>query len=133
MLQGLVSERDKAFRAQAFALKQANTRVTQLQQQQAELASREAALMQELSHGALQGQASAAESILLAPEHGSSLKKMQSRLPSGMETMRRRLEPILSAGQTPYAPFPSTPSPLPFPPQPVACLLQKAYTRLLSA
>lgn len=106
MLQGLVSERDKAFRAQAFALKQANTRVAQLQQQQAELAIREAALMQELSHGTFQ----TAESLLSATEHGSSLKKMQSRLPSGMETIRRRLEPILSTGQ---APTPTLSSPLP--------------------
>ena len=91
-----MTERDKAFRGQAFALKQANTRIAQLQQQQAEVASREAALVQELWHGVIQGQASTAESLLLATEHGSTLKKMQSRLPSGMETMRRRLEPILS-------------------------------------
>lgn len=117
MLQGLVSERDKTFRGQAFALKQANTRVTQLQQQQAELASREAALMQELSHGAIQGQASTADSLILAPEHGSSLKKMQSRLPSGNETMRRRLEPILSTGQPPS--FLSNPPP----PKPKTCCL----------
>lgn len=72
--------------------------MTQLQQQQAELASREAALMQELSHAAIQGQVSTAGSLLLANEHGTTLKKVHSRLPSGMETMRRRLEPILSTG-----------------------------------
>lgn len=99
LTQGLVSERDKAFRAQAFTLKQANTRVAQLQQQQAESSSREAALMEELSFGAIQGQPSAADSLLSAGEHGvTGLRKMQSRLPSGMETMRRRLEPIMSTG-----------------------------------
>ena len=91
-----MSERDKACRSQAFALKQANTRVAQLQQQQAELASREAALMQELSQGAVQGQISTAGSLVSANEQGMTLKKMHSRVPSGMETMRRRLEPILS-------------------------------------
>ena len=99
-VQGLVSERDKAFRAQAFALKQANTRISQLQQQQAESSSREAALVEELSFGAIQGQPSAADTLLSADGRSTSgLRKMQSRLPSGMETMRRRLEPILSTGQ----------------------------------
>ena len=99
LTQGLVSERDKAFRAQAFALKQANTHVAQLQQQQADSTSREAALMEELSFGAIQGQPSAADSLLSAGDHGvTGLRKVQSRLPSGMETMRRRLEPIISTG-----------------------------------
>lgn len=99
-IQGLVSERDKSFRAQAFALKQANTRVGQLQQQQAESSIREAALMEELSFGVIQGQPSAVDSLLPAGDHSTTgLKKMQSRLPSGMETMRRRLEPIMSTGQ----------------------------------
>ena len=105
-MQGLVAERDKAFRAQAFALKQANTRVAQLQQQQAELASREAALLEELSHGAAQEQTSTADSMAAANEQGVSMKKMR-RLASGMDSMRRRLEPTMSTGATP------PPSPLP--------------------
>ncbi|DBA85982.1 TPA: hypothetical protein ACH3X1_005520 [Trebouxia sp. C0004] len=99
-LKSLVAERDKAFRAQAFTLKQLNTRVVQLQHQQTEQASREAALLQELSLGSIEGQSSTAESLVAASEHGSisTLKRVQSRLPPGMETMRRRLEPIMSSG-----------------------------------
>ena len=99
--QSLVAERDKAFRAQAFSLKQLNTRVVQLQHQQTEQASREAALLQELSLGSLEGQSSTAESLVAASEHGSmsTLKRGQSQLPPGMETMRRRLEPIMSSGE----------------------------------
>ena len=96
-MQVLVAERDKAFRAQAFALKQANTRVSQLQQQHADLVSRDAALMEEMSYGPVQQQPSPAASLLPTGSM-NGLKKMQSRLPSGMETMRRRLEPIMSTG-----------------------------------
>ncbi|KAL0052320.1 hypothetical protein WJX82_000201 [Trebouxia sp. C0006] len=98
-LKSLVAERDKAFRAQAFSLKQLNTRVVQLQHQQTEQASREAALLQELSLGSLEGQSSTVESLVAASDHGSmsTLKRGQSRLPPGMETMRRRLEPIMSS------------------------------------
>lgn len=49
-LQAQIVEKDKAFRAQAFTLKQANTRVQQIQQQQHELEqahNREAALLEE--------------------------------------------------------------------------------------
>ena len=101
VMQSLVAERDKAFRAQAFSLKQLNTRVVQLQHQQTEQASREAALLQELSLGSLEGQSSTVESLVAASEHGSmsTLKRGQSRLPPGMETMRRRLEPIMSSGE----------------------------------
>ena len=101
VMQSLVAERNKAFRAQAFSLKQLNTRVIQLQHQQTEQASREAALLQELSLGSIEGQSSTAESLVAASEHGSmsTLKRVQSRLPLGMETMRRRLEPIMSSGE----------------------------------
>ena len=101
VMQSLVAERDKAFRAQAFTLKQLNTRVVQLQHQQTEQASREAALLQELSSASIEGQSSTAESLVAASEHGSisTLKRVQSRLPPGMETMRRRLEPIMSSGE----------------------------------
>lgn len=101
-MQSLLAERDKAFRAQAFNLKQLNTRVVQLQHQQTEQASREAALLQELSLGSIEGQHSTAESLVAANEHGSissTLKRVQSRLSPSMETMRRRLEPIMSSGE----------------------------------
>ena len=98
-LQTLVAERDKAFRAQAFTLKQANTRVAQLQHQQAEQATREAALLEELSCGAIQGQASSVESMAAAASEQGTLKRVQSRLPPSMETMRQRLEPIMSSGE----------------------------------
>ena len=97
-LQSLLAEREKAFRAQAFALKQLNTRVVQLQQQHTEQASREAALLQELSCGVIQPQTSSAESLVAPSEQGVSLKRMHSCLPAGMETMRRRLEPMMSTG-----------------------------------
>lgn len=51
LLQAQLIEKDKAFRAQAFTLKQANTRVQQMQQQQQQEAEqaqlREAALVEE--------------------------------------------------------------------------------------
>ncbi|KAL3159433.1 hypothetical protein ABBQ38_009860 [Trebouxia sp. C0009 RCD-2024] len=95
-LKGLVAERDKAFRAQAFALKQANTRAAQLQQQQAELVSREAALLEELSLRATPGETSTAD-LMQANEQGMSMKKTR-RLPSGTDSMRRRLESTMSTG-----------------------------------
>lgn len=95
-MQGLVAERDKAFRAQAFALKQANTRAAQLQQQQAELVSREAALLEELSLRATPGETSTAD-LMQANEQGMSMKKTR-RLPSGTDSMRRRLESTMSTG-----------------------------------
>lgn len=105
-MQGLVAERDKAFRGQAFALKQANTRAAQLQQQQAELASREAALMEELSHAALQGQTSTADWAQMGHEQVMTLKKMSARrMPSGAESMRRPLEPVMSTGESNLSPF----------------------------
>lgn len=100
-MQGLVAERDKAFRAQAFALKQANTRAAQLQQQQAELVSQEAALLEELSHRATQAETSTADSMQ-ANDQGVSMKKTR-RLPSGTDSMRRRLETTMSTGNPPFS------------------------------
>ena len=100
-MQSLVAERDKAFRAQAFTLKQLNTRLIQLQHQQAEQATREAGLLQQLSLGHLDQQLSATESLCGTTEYGATLKKSLSRLPVGMETMRRRLEPIMASGPGP--------------------------------
>ena len=97
-MQGVVVERDKAFRAQGFALKQVNTRMAQLQQQHADATKREAELIEQLSCSPIQGQPSLTGSVHTS-EHSASLKKMHSRLPSSMETMRRRLEPIASLGK----------------------------------
>ncbi len=100
IMQNLVAERDKTFRAQAFALKQLNTRVVQLQHQQTDQASREAALREELSSGTIEGQPSSVASLVAGSEYGVTLRRIQSKLPPGMETMRRRLEPIMSTGET---------------------------------